>query len=146
MKKLAALFVLVLGVPASAQYPTFGISKMDSCDKIERIKPNLILAVSVQLSGQVLDSSGAPIKGTVVELRLYESESKQTFVAKTSTDQDGYFNLGTVSKGRYRLLASDTRAFKQADWLECGNGDACSLPITLVENRTATRDSLCPVR
>ena len=135
-----------LAVLTPAQHAGAGQANAANCGKVERIKPNLVLEEDVQLGGRIRDQSGMPLKGSVVELRLYENELKQTFVRQTTTDENGYFSLGLVPKGSYRLLASPTRAFKQPDGLECGNGAECRLPIELEANVGAERDSLCPVR
>lgn len=116
------------------------------CDKIEQIKPNLILSRTTDVSGTITDQTGAFFVNSLIELRLYESESRQISVKKVQTDRKGHFDLGTVTKGRYRLLASSARAFKQAAELECGDHEKCVLLITLQVNPTDQPDSICPVK
>jgi uncharacterized protein YecT (DUF1311 family) len=116
------------------------------CLKVEHINPNLIVSVSVHLKGRVADQSGAPVKKTPVELKRYVSEAQQVSVRKVTTDSDGNFDLGSVTKGQYRLLPSATRAFRQPDKLECNSGGECSLDIALQANGTDSLDSQCPIR
>ncbi len=116
------------------------------CDKIEQVKPNLVLSHTTRLGGTVLDQTGAPFQNSPVELRLYVSESKQTVIAKVSTDKEGHFDLGAVHAGSYRLLASPTRTFRQAEKLECFDRDPCTLRVTLQANPTDQPGMFCPVK
>lgn len=86
------------------------------------------------------------MENSIVELRLYLSESKQSSVKNATTDRDGNFDLATVAEGQYRLLASPTRLFEQAGWLECDNGDECKLDIVLRASATDMPANSCPVR
>lgn len=151
MKNLGALLaaILVLAtvvLPSVAQKTGVNQPAPASCENIERIKPNFEPYQNVQLAGRVRDRTGAPLANSVVELRLYENESTQTLVKQATTDEDGHFDLGYVRKGRYRLLASPTRAFKQADKLECGIGNECNLPIVLEAEPADSPMAQCPVR
>jgi hypothetical protein len=133
-------------LPSAAQEAGLKQPAPASCEKAERIKPNFELDHNVMLEGQVHDQNGAPFRNSVVELRRYENETTQKVVIQTKTDADGYFNLGYIHGGRYRLLASPTRAFKQAEKLECGIGRECSLPIVLEAEQTDSPIAQCPVR
>lgn len=146
MKFMAAFVTFALAVPAAAQIFGGAPSTLPVCERSERIKPNLVLDENVELEGRIRNANGDPLQGSTVELRSYENESKQSFVKKVTTDDDGYFNLGLIPKGRYRLLASSTRAFKQVDRLECGTGSRCILPIVLEAERTDSPLAQCPVR
>jgi protocatechuate 3,4-dioxygenase beta subunit len=151
MKELGALLAATLVfptlvLPSAAQKAVVNQTAPASCEKAERIKPNFELNHNVMLEGQVNDQTGAPFRNSVVELRRYENESKQTLVTQTTTDADGYFKLGYIHGGRYRLLASPTRAFKQAENLECGIGRDCHLPIVLEAERADSPLAQCPVR
>jgi hypothetical protein len=43
------------------------------CARIEKLRPNLVLSRPVELSGRIIDGSGAPLKNSTVELRAYAS-------------------------------------------------------------------------
>jgi hypothetical protein len=123
-----------------------GETKEQYCARVERIKPNLVLSRTTQLSGRVIDTSGAPLENSIVELRLFVSESRQTPAKKVTTDGAGYFDLATVAEGKYRLLASPTRVFRQAEKLDCGDRDPCTLLITLRPSSSDQPENLCPVK
>jgi hypothetical protein len=118
----------------------------DYCYKIETIRPNLELDKSVHAFGTISDQQGAPLKNSRVELRKYRSQRKQITVKVVTTDADGHFDLGVVKPGKYRLLPSPTRGFKQPEKLECPNGSICELKIVLQVNPTDQPDSICPIR
>ena len=111
-----------------------------------RVRPNLVLHTEEVIAGRIIDQSGAPFKNSRVELRAYRSETEQPLVEATATDHDGRFWLRKARAGRYRLLASPTRAFKQPESLMCSNSGDCTLTITLQVNATDTSDSQCPVK
>lgn len=123
-----------------------GETREEHCARVEQIKPNLVLSRTTRLSGRVIDASGAPLENSIVELRLFVSESLQTPVKKVTTDSVGYFDLATVAKGQYRLLGSPTRIFKQAEKLDCGDRDPCQLLITLRPSPTDQPEMFCPVK
>lgn len=54
------------------------------------------------VSGTVEDNDKVPIPD--VCLGLF-TEGEHKLIARTSTKEDGYFDFGTVSPGRYRLVA-----------------------------------------
>lgn len=66
-------------------------------------------------------------------------------VKKASTDSDGNFDLGLVRRGDYRLLLSPSRAFKQAEKLECWS-KKCTLDTALIANPTDQIAEHCPIR
>jgi hypothetical protein len=117
----------------------------DWCYKAETIRPNLELSKSAHIAGRVTDGHDSPLKKSRVELRKYISQRKQTAVKVTTTDENGYFDMGTVKAGRYRFLASPTRGFQQPTNLEC-HGKKCDLNIALQVNSTDLPLSGCPVR
>jgi hypothetical protein len=86
------------------------------------------------------------VANSPVELRKYISERKQLFVRVVSTGGDGHFDLGMVEPGKYRLLASPDRLFKQPPTLTCQTGDTCKLDIMLEVTPTDTSTYLCPIR
>jgi hypothetical protein len=139
--------VVAMSVTLSpGQLVQVGPSGPDYCYKIETIHPNLELNKSFRVIGTVSDQSGAPLKNSRVELRRYISQRKQVKVKMTTTDADGRFDLGTIEPGRYRLLPSPSRVFKQPSKLQCENEGTCDLKITLVVNATDQPDSICPIR
>jgi hypothetical protein len=122
----------------------------DWCYKAETIQPNLELSESAHVLGRIFVAGvgptpdTAPLKNSRVELRKYVSQRKQTTVKVITTDENGYFDMGTVNAGRYRFLASSTRALQQPD-LKC-NGKECELNIGLKLNPTDMPLSVCSVR
>jgi hypothetical protein len=123
----------------------------DWCYKAETIQPNLVLSESTHVLGRIfvagagLTPDTAPLKHSRVELRKYISRRKQNTVKVTTTDENGYFDMGTAKAGKYRFLASSTRTFQQPTDLKC-NGKECELNIGLKLNPTDMPLSVCPVR
>jgi hypothetical protein len=60
-------------------------------------------------------------------------------------DDEGNFNLGVVRRGNYRLLLSNSRAFRQPETLTCW-GKKCTLETILVVNPTDEPTTNCPIR
>jgi hypothetical protein len=120
-------------------------SDKDYCYRIETIRPNLELRESVHIVGRITDDHGAPLMKSRVELRKYLSERKQTTVKATTTDGNGYFDMGTVEGGKYRFLASPNRGFQQPTSLKCSD-KKCELNIALKVNPTDLPVSACPIR
>jgi hypothetical protein len=120
-------------------------SEMEKLCNNEKLKPNLELQQSTHITGRVTDIVGNPLKKSRVELRTYISEGKQVTVKVTMTDENGYFDLGTAQKGKYRLLPAPSRAWKQPSRLECTD-EKCDLNIALQVNPTDLPDAGCPIR
>jgi hypothetical protein len=140
------MFFVAAAAPAFAQLVQIGPNDPHYCDNVEHVKPNLVLYRATHLDGRIIDETGAPFKDSLVELRLYESESKQISIKEVQTDERGHFSLDLVAKGQYRLLASPSRAFRQAEKLDCGGRDPCTLLITLQVSPSDQPDSPCPVK
>lgn len=115
------------------------------CASIEPLRPNLVLTADATVQGRVTDQTSAPFKKSPVELKRFISESNQERVKKVSTDADGKFDFGTVKRGKYRLLLSPNRAFKQPEMLECSSR-TCKLDAVLIVNPTDQSASSCPIR
>ena len=115
------------------------------CAAVEPLRPNLVLPENTAVQGRVTDQTTAPFKNSPIELRRFVSESKQDRVKKLSTDADGKFDLGTVKRGKYRLLLSPHRGFKQPEKLEC-TSRTCTLAVILIVNPTDQLASSCPIR
>jgi len=152
MKCIAVVLCLTFAPVASGQVVFVGKQPdKDWCCKAETIRPNLVLSESVHILGRIFDGHAgiapgdAPFKNSRVELRKYISQRKQTTVKVTTTDDNGYFDMGTVDAGKYRLLASPTRDFRQPTDLKC-SGNKCELNIGLKINPTDMPLSVCPVR
>lgn len=73
-------------------------------------------------------------------------QRKQATVKVTTTDENGYFDMGTVNAGKYRLLASPHRGFQQPTDLKSPSGDRCELNVALQANPTDLPVSVCPIR
>lgn len=144
--RISALLLVLLAASAFAQVVQIGPNNPDYCYQTEKIAPNLVLRDKTHIVGTVRDQTGAPFKNSQIELRKYISQRKQIGVQVISTDSDGYFDLGIVKPGSYRLLASPNRAFKQASALRCQGGKDCELKITLIGNPTDQPDASCPIR
>src|SRR3954452_16424774 len=100
-----ALLAALLGVLAiSAQHVVIGSDGPNYCDSA-KIRANLHVPSPLKLKGRILDETGAAFANSVVEVRHMDSDTKQTTIAKVSTDSEGRFNLGKLNKGEYRFLA-----------------------------------------
>ena len=84
------------------------------CRAVEPLHPNLVLTADATVQGRVTDQTNAPLKNSPIELRRFVSESKQARVSGLSTDADGKFDLGTVKRGKYRLLLSPHQRIQTA--------------------------------
>jgi hypothetical protein len=152
MKCIAVVLCLTFALVASGQVVFVGKQPdKDWCYKAETIRPNLVLSEAAHILGRIFDGhaglapNDAPFKNSRVELRKYISQRKQTIVKATTTDENGYFDMGIVEAGKYRFLASPNRAFQQPINLKC-SGQNCELNIGLQVNPTDMVLSVCPVR
>jgi hypothetical protein len=146
MPKQLLLIALFFGVVQSrAQVVQVGPPNPNYCDEL-KVKPNLHVQSSVRVKGKITDQSGDPFKNSSVELRHYLSETKQRPQKRVSTDSEGNFDLETVPKGEYRLVASPTRIFKQPQEMWCRPDEQCLLEIVLKVNPTDQLDSQCPIK
>jgi Carboxypeptidase regulatory-like domain len=145
MKQLLAVALLFGAVQSRGQVVQIGPVNSNYCADL-KVKPNLHVQSSVRVKGKITDRTGDPFKNSSVELRRYLSETKQPPQRKVTTDAEGNFDLGTLPKGEYRLLASPTRAFKQAKEMCCKPDEQCLLDIVLEVNPTDQVDSQCPIK
>jgi hypothetical protein len=146
---LAFSAILVPCFPCAAQLVEVGPPGPPDphyCEEVDPIKPNLVLAIATRLNGTLRDQTGAPFGKSKVELSIYRSAEKQEHFKTVFTDETGYFDLGQVPKGSYRLIGSPTRAFYQPDPQGCPGSGTCSLEITLIVHPTDMPDSPCPVK
>jgi hypothetical protein len=129
---------------AHCQLVQVGPIAPDYCKKI-KVMPNLVLRQETLISGRVLDTSGAPFENSKIELRVYKSPLVQATFQTTTTDALGRFALGRVPYGRYRLLASPTLVFEQAESITCEQS-TCNLEIKLRPSPTDMPENQCPIR
>jgi hypothetical protein len=115
------------------------------CSQVEPIWPNLLLVGDTRVQGRVTDQTTAPFRKSPIELRRFVSESNVVTMKKSTTDGEGRFDLGVVKQGKYRLLLSPHRGFKQPDKLECDSTD-CKIDAVLIPNPTDALAANCPIR
>jgi hypothetical protein len=120
-------------------------SLKEYCERVEPLRPNLILQEDTQITGRITDQSTEPFRESGIELRRFVSATKQVVLKKLATDDEGNFNLGVVRRGNYRLLLSNSRAFRQPETLTCW-GKKCTLETILVVNPTDEPTTNCPIR
>lgn len=139
------LFVAATTV-GRCQLVAFGSGPSDPhyCDK-EEVDPNLVVNQDARISCRLQDRTGAAFESSPVELRLYISSTKQSAVARVTTDHGGRFRFDSVKAGKYRLVSSPTRVFQQPSGLRCDSSQ-CDFAITLRVNSTDMPKSQCPVR
>ena len=142
---MTVLIAAMLAGPVFAQLLHVGANDPDYCYEVKKIRPNLELRDQVRVVGTIRDQTTAPLMSSRVELRRYISQRKQVSVRIVSTDGNGDFNLGIVKSGKYRLLASPHRGFKQPSQLKCQNRNTCDLNITLILNPTDMPGAPCPI-
>ena len=142
----ARLVVLTLGLAAVVHGQLVSVVPADPhyCEKF-KVASNLTVEHGASISGRVIDVSGEPFRQSRVDLRLFISPTSQKSVQVTMTDADGRFRFKEVKAGKYRLIASPTRAFEQPAHLLCEEVD-CDLLITLRPSPTDMPPSQCPVR
>jgi hypothetical protein len=148
VKIVISMALLCLTCPnlVPGQVVRTGPQDPDYCYKIETIVPNLRLIKAAHVKGSIVDKVNAPLKNSRVELRRYISQREQAPIKTVTTDDAGGFDLGTIRAGKYRLLASPTRAFNQPSDLKCNDGSQCDLKIVLQIKDTDQPDSICPIR
>ena len=113
MKCIAVVLCLMFAPAASGQVVFVGKQPdKDWCYKAETIRPNLVLSESVHILGRIfiaaagLTPDTASLNNSRVELRKYISQRKQTTVKVITTDDRGYFDMGTVEGGWSTLNAT----------------------------------------
>jgi hypothetical protein len=82
-----------------------GGSLREYCERVEPLRPNLVLKEDTQIVGRLTDQSTEPLRKTTIELRRFISPTKQVFLKKFSTD-GGQFRLG-----RHKAWELPTLAF-----------------------------------
>ena len=143
------LILVCLTSGADAQVITIGPSKGSNpkayCEEVEPLAPNLVLKQDTRMTGRITDQTRDPFGRSAIELRRFITSRKQVSVKKVSTDDEGNFSVGVVMRGKYRLLLSPSRAFKQPEKLECTLKE-CTLNSMLIVNPTDQLTTNCPIR
>jgi hypothetical protein len=139
---IALILTLTPGQVLRRQQPTK--TDIDKLCNREKVEPNLILRQPTQMNGRVTDIEGVPLKKSQVELLGYVSKEKTVRLKTVTTYDNGNFDLGTIEKGEYRLLASPNRIFQQPPKVVCPEKD-CQLNIALQVNATDQPESACPL-
>ena len=134
--------VVEVGADGKARTPQ---ATSEYCTQVEPIRANLRLTRDTRVRGRVTDVTTAPFQNSPMELRRFISSVKQVTVKKSSTDDDGKFDLGTVKRGEYLLLLSPDRGFKQPEKIACESKD-CTLDTVLIANPTDQLATNCPIR
>jgi hypothetical protein len=142
--RLLSLFFLAATALARGQVVQIGTPDPHFCEDLQ-VKPNLTVDRETQISGRVIDESGAPIQSSPVELRAFVTATKRKTLKTVTTDSRGYFNLGQVAPGQYRLIAYPTSVFQQPANLHC-SASRCELSMALIPTPTDQPESQCPVR
>lgn len=141
---IACLLFLATATLAQCQLVSVGPPDPHYCDRF-KVEPNLTIEQDADIRGRVVDAAGAPFSNSPVELRIFLSQAKQVLSKTVNTDADGNFHLESVKAGKYRLVVSPTRAFRQPAPLRCAI-KRCEFSIALKVNPTDLPDSQCPVR
>src|ERR1700723_426275 len=79
-----------------------------------------------QVSGTVVDSSGAVMAGATVQIRSVDGAEKM----KTRTDANGAFNISGLAAGNYRLVVASTGFETKEIPVTVGTGEA-SAPLRI---------------
>lgn len=99
-QKVGVLFMCLL--VAQIGYGQSKVSCKDTATYENRNQVDPSLLTVTKLSGVAEDKDKVPIPD--VCLGLF-TETEHKLVAQASTNEDGYFKFGSVSPGRYRLVA-----------------------------------------
>ncbi len=112
----------------------------------EKIQPNLELRVKQHVTGKLRDESGAPFVQSRILIEKFRDEEKFTTFKEVVTDDQGRFDFGVVSPGKYRFLPSPSRAFRQPKRVICDEGEVCKLNLTRVASSTDQAFINCPIQ
>jgi hypothetical protein len=114
---VAGLFFVAMASSVHGQVVTVGPPGPPDphyCDRFT-VEPNLTTELDANVHGRVVDATGAPFSNSPIELRVFVSSTKQVPSRTVKTDSDGNFHIEGIKAGKYRLVASPTRAFQQPD-------------------------------
>jgi hypothetical protein len=102
----------------------------------EKVEPNLELKVKTHVKGKLKDQTGAPFAQSRILIQKFPDKGRATTFKEALTDDEGRFDFGFVSPGKYRFLPSPTRAFKQPKRVDCFEQETCELNMELEANPT----------
>jgi hypothetical protein len=116
----------------------------------ERVRPNLHMTQSANVSGIVLDGSGATFSQITLQLQnLHESK-----VLMSAVVENGKFDFGLVPQGEFRLVPvkvannkiTRVTGFDPPNALTCSGNRVCELRVTLPARGTDLPYEYCPPR
>jgi len=64
-------------------------------------------------------------------IQRFRDKEKSTTFKEVVTDDEGRFDFGVVSPGKYRFLPSPSRAFRQPEKVLCDEAEVCELNLIL---------------
>jgi hypothetical protein len=122
----------------------------NKCDD-EQVRPNLHMAEGANVSGMVLDATGAVFTGMV--LRIQNPHNTWVLMSAAVNDK-GEFDFGRVPPGEFRLVpvklvggkAIRVPGFDPPRNLTCIDDKKCELRITLPVRPTDQPFEYCPPR
>jgi hypothetical protein len=150
MKKWLPILIVLAGLRSYFSSASAQLVKPYKCED-ERPRPNLHMAEAANVSGTVLDGSGAAFSKIVLQIQ----NPHNTWVLKSTTVNDkGQFDFGRVPPGEFRLVpikfsngkATRIPGFDPPRDLTCFDGKPCELHITLPLRPTDPPYEYCPPR
>jgi hypothetical protein len=151
MKKWLPILAVFAGLgssfSSSASAQLVGSYKCDD----EQLRPNLHIAEGANVSGTLVDTSGAALSKIVLQIQ----NPHNTWVLKSVAVNDrGEFDFGRIPPGEFRLVpvkflngkASRIPGFDPPRDLICFDGKPCELRITLPLRPTDQPFENCPPR
>lgn len=117
----------------------------------EQVRPNLHMAEAANVSGTVLDPSGAKFSKIVLQI---QNPHNTWVLMSTAVNDKGEFDFGPVPPGEFRLVpvklvdgkATRVPGFDPPGNLNCFDGKICELRITLPVRTTDQPFEYCPPR
>jgi|ERR1700678_4073975 hypothetical protein len=151
MKRWLPVLTVLAGFGSSFSPSMF--AQLDSSYKCEdeRVLPNLHMAQRINVSGVVLDESGATFSRITLQI---ENPHDSKVLLSAAVDDKGHFDFGSVPPGEFRLVpvkiannkAARISGFDPPHSLVCSGNQACELRITLPVRPTDLPYEFCPPR
>lgn len=120
-----------------ARHPGLGEAVRDVDLALGRNRVDLVLVSGHEISGRVVDGTGSPVAGAVLETRVIADHGArygQPRVARS--DGDGTFRLTGVADGRYELSARAAGQGRSSLEIEVAGADVGGLRIELAPGAT----------